>query len=509
MVAGRRHKLSLFNCAVLVVVYLFASCLSARAQQPWGEPITQPPSTTQQSSTQTPSTPNPTATPTPSPTPSPTPIVPLLAPAQTPGLPSTSTLAAEQLVQPLSRDEAVRLTVKQASTFEQAGFNERIAAEEVRQARLAFLPRIDAAPSYIFTSPAIGGTTLDTPRAPSFIANNAISEYVGLVNVTGELDISGRLRATLRRNVALLEAARAGTAVARRALIAAIDDAYYGLALATARRRAAEQNLAAAEEFEHVTSLLLSGGEVAPVDLSRARLQTFTRRDELEQARANEVVAADALRVLVGYDFARPIATTDLLVAMPEPGEIERFTAEVISTRPEIAQFDAERRAAKEDIKLARFERRPQITYSLSGGFDTDSLRPPRLLEHTGGAATIGVSVPLFDWGASRSRVQQAQLRAQIAESSRTAAMRGFAQQFNDNRALAVSAAARIRLAGASAVEAERNLSASIARYRAGEAPILEVTDAQNTLIAQRTAFYQAIFDYQAARARLTQATGQ
>jgi outer membrane protein TolC len=56
------------------------------------------------------------------------------------------------------------------------------------------------------------------------------------------MDVSGRLRATLNRNAALLEAARAGTEVARRTLILAIDDAYFGLALASARRGAAEQN---------------------------------------------------------------------------------------------------------------------------------------------------------------------------------------------------------------------------------------------------------------------------
>jgi len=32
-----------------------------------------------------------------------------------------------------------------------------------------------------------------------------------------------------------------------------VNDAYYGAALATARRRSAEQSLAAAEEFERVT----------------------------------------------------------------------------------------------------------------------------------------------------------------------------------------------------------------------------------------------------------------
>jgi outer membrane protein len=436
-----------------------------------------------------------------------------LAHAQTPPT-ASPTVAPSSVSQsgvsvtPLSLDEAVRLSLRQASTFQQAALNERVAAEDVRQSRTAFRPRVESAPSVIYTSPA-RGLPAGQPRTQSFIANNAITEYQALVNVTGELDISGRLRATLRRNVALLEAARAGTAVAQRALIAGVNDAYYGLALASAKRGAAEQNLAAAEEFERVTSLLLSGGEVAPLDLTRARLQTIARRDELEQARANEIVAADALRVLVGYDFATPIATTDLLMTMPDGGDIDRFTAEAIQKRPEIAQFEAERRAAEQDIKLARAERRPQVTYTLSGGVDTDSLRSARLREHSGYSATIGVSIPIFDWGANRSRVRQAQLRAQAAEQSRAVAMRGFAQQFYDARALAVSALARIRLAGTGVMEAESNLRASIARYRAGEAQVIEVTDAQNTLITERTAFYQAIFDYQTARARLMQATGQ
>src|SRR5205085_12407908 len=132
---------------------------------------------------------------------------------------------------------------------------------------------------------------------------------------------------SLRRSIALLEAARAGTDVARRALVQAVNEAYYGLALAAARRRSAELSLRAAEEFEQITNLLFQGGEVAEVDYIRARLQTATRRDELEQAHAIELVAADTLRVFVGYEFDRPIATADLTIAPPDVNELNRFTA--------------------------------------------------------------------------------------------------------------------------------------------------------------------------------------
>ncbi len=424
--------------------------------------------------------------------------------AQTP----PSTAAAGQPNTPITLDDALRLAGAQLSGLQQARVNERIAAEDVRQARAALLPKVTSPVDYIYTSPA-RGIPRGEPRVQSFIANNAIGEYQALISVAGDVDISGRLRATLERNRALLDAARAGTAVARRTVEQATIEAYYGLALATAQRRSAEQNLAAAQEFENVTALLLSGGEVAPVDLTRAQLQTTQRRDELERANANEAVAADSLRVLVGYDFARPIDSNDLLTLIPSDGEVAGFNADTIARRPEFTQFDAQLRAARQDILVAHADRRPQLTYTVNGGFDTDSLRPGRLKQHTGFSATFNLSIPIFDWGASKSRERQAQLRIELTQNERAQAIRGFNQQFNSARTQARSAAARIRLAAAGITLAQGNLDASIARYRAGEAQIIEVTDAQTTLAAQRLAFYQAIFDYQVALARLRQAAGQ
>ena len=454
--------------------------------------------------------PHPTATP--QPTPFLTPKLPEAssvspAPPSSPA-PGLQTATTNQPVTPITLDDALRLALIQASAFQQAGLNEQIAAEDVRQAQAAFLPRVTTPGDYLYTTPALG-LPFGSPRAPSFIANNGISEYQAYVNIAGDLDISGRLRATLAKNRALLAAAHAGTEVARRALLQAVVEAYYGLAFASAQVQAAAQNLAAAEEFERITSLLLTGGEVAPVDLTRAQLQTTARRDELERARANEAVAAGALRVLVGYDFLKPIATNDLALAIPVDDEVNRVTADMITTRPEFAQFEAQRRAAEQEVKIARADRLPQLSYSINGGFDTDSLKPTRFKEHTGAAAGLHLSIPIFDWGASRSHERQARLRARIAESQRALALRGFAEQFYSARAQVVSAAARIRLAATGMAQAESNLNASIARYRSGEAQIIEVTDAQTTLVAQRQAFYQALFDYQVALGRLRQAAGR
>src|SRR5262249_22562525 len=400
----------------------------------------------------------------------------------------------------LTLEEAVRLSLAQASVFQQARLAELIAQEDVRQARLAFLPKLEGTLSETYNSPEGGPHAPGSPSVMSFINANAITEHLAVAGMTGDLDVSGRLRATLKRNVALLEAAHAGTEVARRALVQGVSESYYGVSLAGAKRRAAELSLAAAEEFEGITQGLFNAGEVAEVDLTRAKLQTATRRDELQQSQSSELGAQDALRVFVGYDFSTPIAPIDLNGLIPDLADLNRFTTQTIATRSEFAHLSAEKNAAEPDRKTARAERRPRVSYFVDGGFDSDSLGSSALERHSGVLAGVTITVPIFDWGISRSRERQAELRAETVESERILALRTFGQQFNTALAQARVAAARFELLQTSVAQAARNVQTSIARYRAGEAAILEVTDAQTTLASQRVSMVQATFDYQIAR---------
>ena len=413
---------------------------------------------------------------------------------------------AQDAVPVLTLVGAIDLALKQASPVRGSQLGERIAAEDVSQAKAAFYPKFEAKPNYIFTTPSLGSVR---PRLPSYLGANAINEIQALVVTSGELDTSGKLKATLLHNQALLASARAGTEIARRDLIQAVTDAYFGLSLSAVKRGAAEKNVSFAVEFENNTKLQLDAGEVAPVDLVRARLQTAARRDELEQARTDESVNAISLRSLIGIAITDAISVQDLMSEMPVDNEVERVAEAAIATRPEFAQFEADKKAAEADITAANAARKPQFTYSISSGFISDSLAPSHIRDSLGLQVNVGMTIPIFDWGAARSRVTQARLRLQQTENTRQIAERQFARDFIIARTQAIAARNRIRLIAATIADAESNLSSSTARYRAGEATITEVMDAGNTLIVQRTSLYQAIFDYQTARSRLMRAVGQ
>jgi len=410
-----------------------------------------------------------------------------------------------QAPEPLSLSAATSTALQQVSLYQQAQIDEQLAAEDLAQARAALLPRIRDAFTVTYNSPAHRPQGGVDPASPAFIAANAVHEYQNLLGVTG--DLSYGLFAAVTRSRAALRAARAGTEIAHRAFVRAVAEAYYGAALATAKRRSAEQSLSAAEEFERVTTLNVKAGEVPEIDAVRARLQTAARRDELAQAIRDEAIANAALSTLLGTGITGS-PSIETLPQIIDAEAVNSITAEGVAKRPEFAQLQAQTEAAQADIRVARSDYLPRITYSVDEGFDAPSLGANEIDQHRGVLATANIDVPIFDWGATRSRVRQAELRAQGAELQRQIAMRDLYLQFATARQEAITAADRVDNARRALEDAQRNVSVSIDQYRAGEAPINVVTDAQATLATQRLALQQALFDYQIALAHLREAAG-
>jgi outer membrane protein TolC len=397
-------------------------------------------------------------------------------------------------------EQAVQLALANASLYRQALVEERIASEDVKQARAAFLPQFSIPLSYI-------GTTSSRYRLPdepltfSLLSASAINETSAFINASGTLDLAGRLRAALRRSRAQLTAAQAGTQVARRTLAISTVDAYYGLALARQKRRLADETLALAEAFVKIAENLKERGEVGETDVLRARSAALLRRDELEQARAAESAAMDLLRVLTGVDFATHIAHPLLTDDLPTVADFHGHTEEMLKARPELSQIESLKRAALEDARIARRELWPEFTYSLSGGFDAADFRP--LTRYSGGQAIISLNIPIFNWGASRSRETQARLRAESLDLQRETTLQQLRQEFYTARAGALSAIERARMTRAATEASQRSLTLAFAAYRLKKGTILDVIDAQSNYADARLAYYQAIADYRTNRIRL------
>jgi outer membrane protein TolC len=129
-------------------------------------------------------------------------------------------------------------------------------------------------------------------------------------------------------------------------------------------------------------------------------------------------------------------------------------------------------------------------------------------LPNLGYSFTVNLSVPVFDWGNARSKVRQAQTRERQAGLELTQAQREIASSLYGLYNEAIAARAAVDLARGSADLASESLRLINLRYQAGESGVLEVVDAQNTVVEARNAFDEAQLRYRVAISGLQSITG-
>ena len=400
----------------------------------------------------------------------------------------------------LSCDDAVRASLEHASQYQLSQTDEAIAAREIEVSRAAFFPAITAPLTYYGNTPSTE-RAFGAPLVASFVPSLGTNETSAFLRAGGSIDLSGQLHSALARSRLLLAAAHQGTAEARRSLVIGTADAYYSLSLARQKRRLADETLALAETFSQITEDLVASGKSEGTDLSRARAEALRRRDELEQARVGESAASDLLHAITGIDPLVHLGVVRPTTEVPPLGSLANETEAVIASRPQLLQLKAQEQAAAADFRTARAERFPQLSYSLAAGFDATDIHD--LHRFTGGSGFVGLTFPIFNFGIARAHAAEATLRQKSLDLQERVLERSLAQEFYSTRAAAFSALERIRVAQQRAADAEKNLYDLLGHYRAHEANITQLLDAQSAHTDARTALYQSVTDYEAARVRL------
>jgi multidrug efflux system outer membrane protein len=171
-------------------------------------------------------------------------------------------------------------------------------------------------------------------------------------------------------------------------------------------------------------------------------------------------------------------------------------------------EADARLEAANAGVGAARAEFLPHVEYMVGYGLDTDTLGTD-VSQHLGLVAGVTLTVPIFDWGIGTRSVDAAKLSTHQAQVARDQAARGERVDLATAVSSARSAARRSEGLAASLSDAERNVAISQARYTAGEADLLEVTEAQQTLGDTRYASNTALAEYQSALGHLRLLAGQ
>jgi outer membrane protein TolC len=383
-----------------------------------------------------------------------------------------------------------------------------LAREDRVQSRATLLPNVNYNTSFIYTEP--NGTRSATGK---YIANNGVHEYISQGNANQAVSLS--MFADYRRSAAAEAVARAKAEIAARGLVVTVVRTYYGLVVAQ-RKYATEQRAAEeAERFLNISQKLEQGGEVAHSDVIKAQIQFQGTQRDFQESRLGMEQARLDLAVLIFSDFNENFSVVDDLQQpqpLPEYPEIQTLAAQ---KNPQLRAAVEALRAAKYEVTSAWGEFLPTGSIDYFYGIDANHFATSQIdpatglkINNLGYSVVATVQIPIWNWGANRSRLKQADLRRDQAKVELSFAQRqmvGNLRSFYDE---AETSRSELESLSHSAELADEGLRLTNLRYQAGEATVLEVVDAQNTLTAARNAYADGQARYRLAIATLQTLTG-
>lgn len=376
------------------------------------------------------------------------------------------------------------------------------ATEDRVQARAAMLPQASALSQYIHTQ--ANGTSSGV-----FVSNDGIHVFNDQGMVHQDI-MPIFMRAEQQRAAAAEAVAKAKVDVAQRGVNTTVIQNYYAVLDAERKLANARQGLAEARQFLDITQKQESGGEAAHADVVKAQSNLQQRQIDLNEAQTVLVKAKIALAVLIFPDYQTDYSVKDDLDQTEALPDLPDLRAKATQTNPDLKAASAAVDQAGFEVNVARYGYLPTISFDAFLGINANqfAIHNPQGDLLLGNAAQITVNVPVWNWGSTKSKVKQAELRQDQARLDLSLTQRLLQGALATSRAEADGALAQVAFLKQGQDLADQSLNLTELRYSAGEATVFEVSDAQTTVKQARDAYADGLARYRVAIANLRSLMG-
>jgi outer membrane protein TolC len=400
----------------------------------------------------------------------------------------------------LTLEDALARARKNSTQFLAAQTDAAIARQDRYQATGALLPSVTYNNQALYTQLNRNGVT--------FIANNAAHEYVSQANIHESIDLLSV--SNYRRASAASALAKARAEIASRGLVVTVVQNYYAVAAAQQKLEAAKKNGDEGDAFLKLTQELEKGGEVAHSDVIKAELQVQDRHRQLLEAQLGLLNARLDFAVLIFPDLNDNFELAEDLhasVPLPTLAEVQQRAAR---DNPDLRVALAAVQQTGHDVTGARAAYLPSLSFDYWYGIDAErfAVNGPQGISNLGSSAAATVSIPIWNWGATQSRIKQAELRRTQAQRELSLAQRKLLAEIKSLYAEAETAVNELSGLSRAAELSAESLHLTTLRYRGGEATVLEVVDAQTTFAQASAAYQDGAVRYRVALANLQTLTG-
>ncbi len=396
----------------------------------------------------------------------------------------------------LTLDEALRLARERNGGVLAAQFNLESARSAVRASRGAFLPvvtptlRFDENETNQYT-----GSSFDSSRSGSSID----------IAASWRLLDNGQRQFNLASNRALALAEEANALLTLRNTLFIVTENYYNALRSTELLRVQRAQFDRADLILKQTRARAEVGDIARKDILQAEADQLNARVSVLTAESRVKTSLTTLKANIGWEErdGRPelVANTNPDLK-PFEMTLDESVRQALARRPDLLASRQQLESQRYSEQIARAE--AGLDYTVDATF-VRSFAPD--VSNRSGLGLV-VSFPLFDGARSKEALRQRELavsasRVRLVQSERD--VRGTVEvaytEYEQNLL-------RLEAAQAAVVAAQKNFEAASKSQAAGAANLVEVVQAQASLVTAEVNAVEAVYDLLISEAQLRLAIG-
>ena len=304
--------------------------------------------------------------------------------------------------------------------------------------------------------------------------------------------------------------AEAELAIARQDLIVRTAQAYFDVLAAGDTLSYARTEKAAISGQRELAERNFSVGNATVVDVHEARA-----RHDL--AVAEEVAADNDLKVkqetLTTLTNTAPTSLARLAPKLalqnPEPPNIDHWAQAAQAQNPRIKVQEQLLAIAHEEVKRSRGGHYPTLDLVASHNYSkSGNVFFPGTTEYTSNQVGVQLQVPIFQGGATLSKVRESLAREEQARQALEQTKRLTTQQSRESYLAVTSGVARVKALEQALASIQKALESTLLGYETGVRTGVDVLNAQRDLYRTQRDLAQARYTYLLNRLRLKNAVG-
>lgn len=338
-----------------------------------------------------------------------------------------------------------------------------------------------------------------------------LSEHTTQVSLRQYLYRGGRIVNSIKYSESKLEVAEEILDKVKLEMIFDFSRAYYTLSLSNSFVQLNKEILQNSRQHLDYINALYQGGQASESDILQAQAALSSVEQAYEASKTQAEAARDLLNNLLSLDKDVLIVPTTEFKYAPKDIAFEQGFLKALQVRPEIKQFEAQLRADKSAIEVARAGGRPEIYaawdyYARTHGAPTTTVNTRNWNDYN--VAGITLSWPIFDGWKTKALVEQAIVDLKQTQLGKAKLLGDIALEVKNAYLSLKNSIDQIKTSQADILLYENNLATAKDRYSQGIVSALGNNDAQLKYEVAVFNQQQAVYNYAIAKFSFDKATG-